>query len=734
MAEKCQRPGCTGVIVDGFCEECGKPPLGQKASQAPQAAASAPTATASTGAAATAALTYSGYSGTTGSPNSGSSRRSGRTSNSSSTRRAALGGGLVSLPPQPSQDPLKFVMAHPEVPERKRFCTQCNAKVNRTHGFCPKCGKEYNFEPQLKAGDLVHDKYEIKGPIAFGGLGWVYLGWDTVLSRWVVMKGLLNVKDEAAAAAAVAERQFLAAVKHPKIVGIYDFIQQGAEGFIIMEYVGGRTIASMRKERGPLPVEEAIAYIMGILPAFGYLHEHGLVYCDFKPENFMLEDDDVKLIDMGGVRRINDPNGDIYGTRGYMAPEATDDPIVVSDLYTVGRTLATLIMEFKYMTDYEHSLPLPTEQPVLAQNEALYRFLLRATHDDPDQRFQSADEMSEQLYGVLREIVALKTGPKPAESKVFTYDNLIDPADVRGTEQVEARLLPSLKMDTTDPAANDLMRLSAVTDPRQRATMIEALVHHHSTASTEARLWYANDLLTQGSYKQANDVLDALAADDQFDWKVAWYRGKLGLAAGDGKAARNEFDRVYFEMPGEVAPKLAIGFAAERAGEMEIASAFYERVAKTDPNNTTAVFGWARCLEAQRDFARAASVLEMVPASHSLYTQSRIALAQVLLHDGPDMQDAFLDRAARTIEAISTEGETVHQLSARLLTCAVAMLSAGKIKPNRARTLLGSPIDDFDLRRGAEAEYRKSARLAVGVPEKQLLVDRANDIRPVTLF
>ena len=164
-----------------------------------------------------------------------------------------------------------MLMTNPEVPERKRYCPHCNAKVNRSKGFCPQCGHEYTFEPQLKAGDVIHDKYEIKGPIAFGGLGWIYLGWDTVLSRWVIMKGLLNAADEAAAAAAVSERQFLAAVKHPKIVGIYDFIQQGTEGFIIMEYVGGRTIQSIRKERGPLPAPEAISYILGILPSLHLL-------------------------------------------------------------------------------------------------------------------------------------------------------------------------------------------------------------------------------------------------------------------------------------------------------------------------------------------------------------------------------------------------------------------------------------------------------------------------------
>ncbi len=625
-----------------------------------------------------------------------------------------------------------MLMTNPEVPERKRYCPHCNAKVNRSKGFCPQCGHEYTFEPQLKAGDVIHEKYEIKGPIAFGGLGWIYLGWDTVLSRWVIIKGLLNAADEAAAAAAVSERQFLAAVKHPKIVGIYDFIQQGTEGFIIMEYVGGRTIQSIRKERGPLPVEEAISYILGILPAFTYLHEHGLVYCDFKPENVMLEDDDVKLIDMGGVRRINDPNGDIFGTRGYMAPEAEDNPVEVSDLYTIGRSLATLVMDFKFMTDYEHSLPTPSEQPVLAQNEALYRFLLRATHDDPDQRFQSAEEMGNQLYGVLREIVALKGDPKPAESSIFTYDNLIDAEDVAGTRAPETRLLPALKMDANDPAVGELLRLAGITEPEKRVPLLKAVAEKYGTQSVEARLWYADALISKADYGTANRLLDTLAAEDKFNWKVAWYCGKLRLAAGNGQASRNEFDKVYFEMPGEVAPKLAIGFASERAGDIPVATAFYERVAKTDPNNTTAIFGWARCLQASNDFDGAATALELVPVNHSLYTQSRIMLANVLMHDELVMDDKLLDRSARTIASISTESGMLYQLSARLLSYAAWMIAEGKITADGSRTLLGNAVNEHDLRLGAESAYRKAARYAGDTTEKIALIDSANEIRPVT--
>ena len=215
--------------------------------------------------------------------------------------------------------------------------------------------------PTLRPGDVVAEQYEVKGCLAFGGLGWIYLAKDTTLGRWVVLKGLLNAGDESAAAAAVAERQFLAAVKHPNIVGIYNFVKRGAEGFIVMEYVGGTTIKELRKSRGPLPPAEAIAYVHRILGAFTYLHRLGLVYCDMKPENFMLEGDppDVKLIDMGGVRRIDDAGGDIYGTKGYSATEAGEGPTVVTDLYTLGRTLAVLLMDFRFQSTTSSRSPRP---------------------------------------------------------------------------------------------------------------------------------------------------------------------------------------------------------------------------------------------------------------------------------------------------------------------------------------------------------------------------------------
>ncbi len=407
--DRCRQKGCTGTIQDGYCDVCGHAPAKPRA--APQSA-------------------FNGSPVSTGTGSLPASRAAnGRPRSSRATSRSArkqLGAGLIALPELPGTDPEKAIMAEAKVPERKRFCPGCGIALRREAGFCGKCGQKYSFVPALKPGDVVAGQYEVKGAIAYGGLGWIYLGFDKILSRYVVLKGLLNAHDESSAAAALAERQFLASVKHPNIVGIYNFVQNATEGYIVMEYVGGKTLKQIRQERGPLPAAESIAYIHRILPAIGYLHQAGLVYCDFKPDNMMLEKDDIKLIDMGGVRRIDDMKGDIYGTAGYSAPEAAEGPTIASDLYTVGRTLAVLLTEIRgFSSEHRHTLPGPAEEPLFATQESLYRLLLKATAHNPGDRFESAEDMAHQLLGVLREVVSLETGvPRPGGSLFFGGDLL----------------------------------------------------------------------------------------------------------------------------------------------------------------------------------------------------------------------------------------------------------------------------------------------------------------------
>src|SRR6185503_420310 len=116
-----------------------------------------------------------------------------------------------------------------------------------------------------------------------------------VSDRWVVLKGLLQPGGEQAQAIAVAERQFLAMVNHPGIVKIYNFVQHPGfdgrpVGYIVMEYIGGTTLQAETPEGEPkpmLPVEQALGYLLELMPALCYLHSLGLVYNDLKPENIM---------------------------------------------------------------------------------------------------------------------------------------------------------------------------------------------------------------------------------------------------------------------------------------------------------------------------------------------------------------------------------------------------------------------------------------------------------------
>lgn len=746
--DPCRRPGCAGAIEEGYCNLCGHAEIKSATAMAPSGGTGTegklPHASSRSG-----RFTGAITTGTGSSPVSRTAQGSRRTSRSTSrATRRQLGAGLITLPDLPSVDPEKAVLPDAHVPERKRFCAKCEAPLKREVGFCGKCGTRYSFIPTLKAGDVVVGQYEVKGPIAFGGLGWVYLAFDTFLSRYVVLKGLLNAQDQSAAAAAVAERQFLAAVKHPNIVGIYNFVQLGTEGFIVMEYVGGQTLKGIRQARGPLPVAEAVAYIHRILPAFGYLHRLGLVYCDFKPDNVMLEKDDVKLIDLGGVRRQDDPAGDIYGTVGYSAPEAGEGPTPSSDLFTIGRTLAVLLTDIRdFSKEHRYTLPSPAEEPRFREQESLYRFLLKSTAEKADDRFETADEMADQLLGILREVVAVETGsPRPGTSLYFGADPLaLDAGDEMAAVDPDPKHLPLPALDVEDPGAQAVSSAIALADPAQRAAALR-LVCKQVPLSREARLRLAGTLTEIGEYPEAEGQLATLGKEDPWDWRVLWFQARLRFAQSDASGARRLFDQVYFDLPGEVVPKLALGLAAEMAGDLPVAIGMYTAVTRTDPNFVSAVFGLARCYGQTGDRHAAVAALRCIPPSSALYPRARVVAIRLLLgHEAGPLSLADVTSASALAEGLPLPAAHRSMLTREILGAAVAQLrsrnSARDPVGGTARDsvgdgtmrILGHPLEEGSLRAGLESSLREMARSSTG-EERIRLVDEANQMRPRTLI
>jgi serine/threonine-protein kinase PknG len=746
---RCTRPECTGTIEDGYCDTCGHAaqPAAVRAGSA--ASGSSP----SRGGSTSASVRTSSTGRTRGSARSArttSSRTTTSTRGSRSTGRSSLGLGLVEIPEVEYRDPSEAILANPQVPEHKRFCSQCNTPVGRsrdgrpgrTGGFCAKCGGAYDFSPKLSAGEVIGGQYEVLGCIAHGGLGWIYLARDNNVSgRWVALKGLLDTGDADAMAAAIAERQFLAEVEHPNVVKIYNFVQHTSGDYIVMEYVGGKSLKQIALEHkegnggAPLPLTRVLAYAIEILPAFGYLHSIGLLYCDFKPDNIIQSEEQLKLIDMGAVRAFDDEVSAVYGTVGYQAPEIAEvGPTVESDLFTVGRMLAVLAFDFKgYTSAFATALPPRKDVPLLAKYESFDRALRRATHADRERRFSSAAEMAAQLTGVLRETLALESGrPRPAISALFTGERTAVGTDLSAPTGAQfAAGLPIPTVDPTDPNAGVLATLGGAP-----AQVIGAL-NRLPKPSIEVYYRLVRAAIEGGQFKDAGDWLDMLHQEDAFDWRVDWYRGLLALAQQDAAGARRCFEACYNELPGETAPKLAIAAAAELAGRSTEAQHYHRLVWAVDRSYVTSAFALARLLVAQGDHAGAVDVLAQVPESSIHRTAAEIEAIKIRI-DSPGFAGAVtpteLSALGTRVSALGLDGEAHESLVCTVLLGALEWAAAHPAIGGDHHRVFDAALGERDVRRALERSYRARARMAPDRATRIDLVDRANSVRPRTLI
>ncbi len=255
-------------------------------------------------------------------------------------------------------------------------------------------------------------------------------------------------------------------------------------------------------------------------------------------------------------------------------------------------------------------------------------------------------------------------------------------------------------------------------------------------SSIEVELRLARALIDAGSPESASEVLDTVAAADPWEWRVDWYRGLLALAREPAADARPYFDAVYRNLPGELAPKLALGVATEAAGDHRGATRWYDVVSRTDPAFTTAAFGLGRCRLADGDRAGAVEALNRVPETSSSYLEAQIAAARALVSVNADgssyPQVADLTTAGATVGHLNLDGEERASLTRDLLSAALQLLHAGHIRPDPAVTLLGSQLTEQRLRLGLERAYRTLARLTPARDERIRLVDLANQVRPRT--
>ncbi|MEV4354501.1 Stk1 family PASTA domain-containing Ser/Thr kinase [Nonomuraea sp. NPDC049625] len=287
-------------------------------------------------------------------------------------------------------------------------------------------------------GRLLDGRYRIESRIARGGMATVYLALDVRLDRTVALKVMHGslAEDPAFVRRFIGEAKSVARLSHPNVVHVFD---QGTDNDVVylsMEYVPGKTLRDILRERGRLPAREALEIMIPVLAALGAAHQAGMVHRDVKPENVLMTDDGrVKVVDFGLARAIEATNqtrtGVMIGTIGYMAPEqvTTGAADVRSDVYAAG------IMLFELVTGqqpYDGATPMsvayrhvhdtvPAPSSVFPDVPPLIDTLVtQATAREPDQRPADATAMLVAAVDAHRMLPRLTNPPAShAQTQVF---------------------------------------------------------------------------------------------------------------------------------------------------------------------------------------------------------------------------------------------------------------------------------------------------------------------------
>ena len=312
--------------------------------------------------------------------------------------------------------------------------------------------------------------------------------------------------------------------------------------------------------------------------------------------------------------------------------------------------------------------------------------------------------------------------------------------------------MPMPQVDRADPAAGYLATLAGLDSAQRAAALVgagsgDAAVPAEVATSAERRLALARAQLDVGDYDGAGHTLADLAAEDPSDWRIAWTDGLRRLAltdAGAAATAAGAFSAVYDELPGELAPKLALAFAAEAAGDAASAARYFKLVWTVDRSCISAAFGLARACLATDDRPGAIAALAAVPDTSSYHAAAQIAAVRILVSSGVTGDD--LRQASGRLGRLPLDEARRQQLTVEILRAALGWAAVGQARTpgqaqGSARTparvsgdglILGCEPNERSLRFGLERGYRALARLTSDRTRRIELVDMANAVRPKT--
>ncbi|MBK3629307.1 serine/threonine protein kinase [Streptomyces sp. MBT49] len=332
-------------------------------------------------------------------------------------------------------------------------------------------------------GGLVGDgRYRLTRRLGRGGMAEVFAAEDVRLGRTVAVKLLRAdlAEDPVSKARFTREAQSVAGLNHHSIVAVYDsgedFVGGQSVPYIVMEIVEGRTIRDLLLNAEAPGPEQALIITSGVLEALAYSHQHGIVHRDIKPANVIITHNGaVKVMDFGIARALHGASttmtqtGMVMGTPQYLSPEQALGKAVDhrSDLYATGCLLYELLAlrppftgETPLSVVYQHVQDIPVPPSQTSDGECppeLDGLVMRSLAKDPDDRFQTAEEMRglvqyglQMLYDQGGHTGTWNTGPvgaqdgRGAAAAAFASTSVLPHGgDGASTSQIPQPILPT---------------------------------------------------------------------------------------------------------------------------------------------------------------------------------------------------------------------------------------------------------------------------------------------------
>ncbi|MEP6571939.1 MAG: Ig-like domain-containing protein [Gemmatimonadota bacterium] len=382
-------------------------------------------------------------------------------------------------------------------------CTRCGETITPGARFCQRCGSDVSGEqgavatammPATEDADAAMlavlrsatlGDYEILSELGRGGMATVYLAHDIALDRKVaikVMSPALLLMGEGMVERFKREARTSASLSHPNIIPIHAVKSQGRALYFVMKFIAGRSLESIIREVGALPIPMAQALLHQVGGALGYAHRRGVVHRDIKPANIMVDDEGWAVVTDFGIAKVAEARGltmtgIAVGTPSYMSPEqcAAKDITGKSDQYSLGVVAYEMVTgkqpfdadsAMAIMFAHFHEQPKPIQDLRPDCPPALATAIMRMLEKSPDQRWPSVEDAvaamgghslahDDPVRGALVELVRSSPNQRALEALPPPPTSPIPPMKT----QVEAATTPIpvpriVSIGVTPPSAN----------------------------------------------------------------------------------------------------------------------------------------------------------------------------------------------------------------------------------------------------------------------------------------